>query len=493
MEFSSLLFIMGFLPICLALIGITKREFRVIILLLLSITFYTWGEGIYALLLLASIVINYLGGLLIDFINKKLLKKSVFLLLVFLNIGFLIYFKYAGAIESSLGTNNPGNSIHLPLGISFFTFQALSFLIDIYRKTVEMDKNCLHFGLYMTLFPKLISGPITAYHDLSAQIKENKKISLEDMGEGFKRFIIGLGKKTLLADAVGVPVDKIFMVEKSDLTAGIAWIGILCYMLQIYFNFSGYTDMAIGLARMIGFKLPENFNYPYIARSIKDFWRRWHISLAWWLRDYLFLPIAFSVSRNIKKDRVLKLKAESWAYLIGVIITFLVCGIWHGANWTFVVWGLYYGVLQAIEHLGLGKWLKRRNKMAQLFYCQILVLIGWVIFRSDSLDYALSYLKALVGMGTGTGTEFYPALYLDKKVIFFFILGLIGIFPVFKELASWYQNWVNKWNEQGKEGMVKKAYWVYTGIYVSYLVFVLGMSLMVLAGGTYNPFIYFRF
>jgi alginate O-acetyltransferase complex protein AlgI len=251
--------------------------------------------------------------------------------------------------------------------------------------------------------------------------------------------------------------------------------------------------MAIGIGRMCGFTFLENFNYPYIAKSIKEFWRRWHISLAKWLRDYLFLPIAYSVSRKIKEPRLLRIKAENWAYFIGAFFTFLLCGIWHGANWTFFVWGGYYGLLLVIEHAGPGKWMRRRWKPLQLVYCQLLVIIGWVFFRSESLGYALSYLKTMAGFGTGDGIRYYPALYLNTEVLFFLVLGIIGAFPVFPKIKQWYQNLETKWEKQEIKIHQRLLNTGYIIVYNFYLTGVLLTSIMVMASGTYNPFIYFRF
>ncbi len=494
MEFSSLVFLFVFLPIFFLLLFILKKEAHNSFLLIASLVFYTWGEGEFLFLLLLSIAVNYLLGRLVDKIEQKATRKFLFILAIIFNLGLLIYFKYTLFILENLGMLGVSGSIHLPIGISFFTFQALSFIIDIYRKTISMDKNPLDFALYMALFPKLITGPITPYHDLKNQVQNRQRpIEPGDLSEGVNRFIIGLGKKVLIANSLAVPANGIFAISAADQTAGLAWLGIICYTLQIYFDFSGYTDMAVGIGRMCGFTVLENFNYPYIAKSIKEFWRRWHISLAKWLRDYLFLPIAYPVSRKIKEPRLLGVKAENWAYFIGTFFTFLICGIWHGADWTFFVWGGYYGLLLVIEHAGLGKWMRRRWKPLQLVYCQLLVMVGWVFFRSESLGYAFSYLKAMLGFGTGDSTRYYPALYLDPGVLFFLVLGLIGAFPVFPKLKKWYQNFKSKWEKQEAKIRQRLLNTGYIIVYNFYLTVVLLTSIMVMASGTYNPFIYFRF
>jgi len=493
MEFSSLIFLFLFLPIFLLLLFILKKEAHNSFLLVVSLVFYAWGEGEFVLLLLLSIAGNYILGLLVERIENKALKKTVFITAVFFNLGLLVYFKYTHFILDNLNMPGGVGPIHLPIGISFFTFQALSFIIDIYRKTVPMDKNPLNFGLYIALFPKLITGPITPYHNLRGQTRE-RKVTLDDFAYGVRRFVIGLGKKVLIADTVAVTANGIFSIPASDQTAGLAWLGIVCYTLQIYFDFSGYTDMAIGIGRMCGFTFLENFNYPYIAKSIKEFWKRWHISLAKWLRDYLFLPIAYSISRKIKSPRLLGVKAENWAYFIGAFFTFLLCGIWHGANWTFFVWGGYYGLLLVIEHAGLGKWMRRRWwDPFRLLYCQLLVMTGWVFFRSDTIGYALSYLKAMAGLGTGAGTRYYPTLYLNAEVIVFVVIGILGSFPIFPKLKEWYENQKPGWESRWGKIPLRILNSGYAVGYTLFLTAVLLTSTMVMASGTYNPFIYFRF
>lgn len=482
MEFSSLIFIFLFLPVFLLFFLALRKTTRNIFLLIASLVFYAWGEGSFVLLLLGSVVGNYLLGLAIDKTQGKKAKKIAFILAMVFNIGMLVYFKYTLFLLENLGIENAPGSIHQPLGISFFTFQALSYIIDIYRQTVPNDTNPLRFGLYMTLFPKLLMGPIIPYHNLSKQIIK-PEVNYDNFAEGVKRFIIGLGKKILIADVMARVANQIFAVPAGEHTPGLAWTGIVCYTLQIFFDFAGYSDMAIGLGRMMGFKLPENFNYPYIANSIKDFWTRWHITLAHWLRDYLFLPIAYAVLRRIKQDRLLGVKAENWSYYISAFITFLICGIWHGANWTFFVWGAYYGVLLGIEHAGLRKFMKRKFRRARIPLTQLLVMIGWVFFRSPNLSYAFSYLKTMFGIQSGSGNAYYPALYLDNEVILFLIIGIIGSYPLVPGFLKWY-----------RKHMEKSIYrFGYAAFYNFFLILIFLLSTMVLVSGTYNPFIYFRF
>lgn len=481
------------MPTFIVLYHALKETGRAAFLLTVSLLYYAWGEGAYVLILLISILSNYLFGLLIDHIQKKTLKKTIFLLAIAVNLGLLIYFKYTHFLLANLGLVGSSEAIHLPIGISFFTFQALSFLIDIYRKTQPMDKNPVNFAVYIAMFPKLITGPIVPYHDLSKQIKNSRRIDADDLIEGVKRLVFGLGKKILIADTLALPVNKIFAVPADQLSSSTAWLGLICYTLQIYFDFSGYTDMAVGIGRLCGFRFPENFNYPYIAVNIKDFWRRWHITLAHWLRDYLFLPIAYAVSRRIKTPRLLGIKAENWAYFYGASITFLICGIWHGANWTFFVWGGYYGFLLVLEHGWLGKKMKRKWPRAlQIIYCQLLVMIGWVFFRSDTLAYAFSYLKTLAGFGNSDGLHHYAALYLNNEITATLLIGLLGAVPI----VPWLSKKRKEKTEQARQTQSTQLYLYTTGYTILYnlsLLIILTASIMARAAGTYNPFIYFRF
>jgi len=484
MEFSSLIFIYLFLPIFLVLFFSLKKEAHNGFLVLVSLFFYAWGEGTFVLLLILSMAVNYVLALAMEKMSKEKPSRSLFWLGIGFNLALLVVFKYANFLAANLGIEI-SSPIHLPIGISFYTFLAISYLVDVYRETQRAERNFLTFALYISFFPKLVTGPITLYHDFSSQLAGKKReITLEQFSQGIHRFILGLGKKVLLADTLAKTANQVFAIEIQHQSAGLAWLGIVCYTLQIYFDFSGYSDMAIGLGRMLGFNIPENFNYPYISRSIKEFWTRWHITLANWLRDYLFLPIAFGMSRKIKRDRVLNVKAESWAYFIGTFVTFLLCGIWHGANWTFFFWGGYYGVLLIIEHMGFRKFLKKRtHPVFQVLLCQLLVMVGWVFFRSPNMAYAFSYLKAMFGFGTGANILFYPALYINREVLVVIFISVLGSFPLVPKLAA-------RWRENASTAFGK-----YFRVFAAntYSIFLLLASTMTLAAGTHNPFIYFRF
>jgi len=496
MEFSSLIFIFQFLPLFLVLFHAVKKEARALILTLASLLFYFWGEGGFVLFLLGSILVNYLLGLWIDRFRKKNLAIVGFILGLVLNLSWLAFFKYThffidnlNPLLKALGLSTIALSpIHLPIGISFITFQALSYIIDVYRERSTVERRLVNFAVYLGSFPKLIMGPITPYHKLQSQIRQ-LDINISGFIAGSRRFMIGLGKKILIADKLAPVANQIFSIPASQQTAGLAWLGIICFTLQIYFDFSGYSDMAIGVGRMCGLSLAENFNFPYVARSIKDFWRRWHISLAHWLRDYLFLPIAYSVSRRIKTDRLLGIKAENWAYYLGSFITMTLCGLWHGASWTFVIWGTFYGLLMIMEHAGWARVLKRMGWPWRILYTQLMVVIAWVFFRSDSLAYALQYLKTMFGFGSGNGLEYYPSLYLDREVLFFGLIGILFSTPLPGRLKTVLGEVVSK-----MAGPFRKMILPVARILAAVtLLGVFVLSIMALASGTYNPFIYFRF
>jgi alginate O-acetyltransferase complex protein AlgI len=492
MEFSSSVFLFLFLPVFLTFFFVTRKAARNLFLLLASLVFYAWGEGGYILVLLLSIIANRVFASLIDKAMAGVFKKAVFVAAIVFNLGLLAFFKYTAFILQNLGLSGTARAIHLPLGISFFTFQAISYLVDIYRKTASIDRNPVNFALYMAFFPKLASGPLAPYHNLAKQIAV-PEFNISDVGIGVQRFIIGLGKKILIADSMAKIANPIFALPAGQQTAALAWLGIISFALQIYFDFSGYSDMAVGIGRMCGFRLPENFNYPYFAKSIREFWTRWHISLAQWLRDYLFLPIAYSMLRKIRNDRWLRVKAEDWSYYIGTFFTFLLCGIWHGANWTFVLWGLFYGALLICEHAGLDKFMKKRAFPIRLAYTQLLVIVAWVLFRSPTPAYAFSYLLAMFGLSGGNGNLFYPSLYLDAELIFFLLVGIVFSFPIIPAALKRLEDLAG--SPPGSMSKIKRLI-LDPGVVVLANLFwiaVLLISIVFLVAGTYQPFIYSRF
>ena len=476
MVFSSPIFLFLFLPIVLAVNFLLPIRLRNLWLLIMSLIFYGWGEPRFVLVMIASIVVNFALGLWVDRVRGRPAARRVMALGIALNIGLLAVYKYANFAVDNLNTvlaalgaaPIPLAPIALPIGISFFTFQAFSYVIDVERRDGPVQKNPLDVALFVSLFPQLIAGPIVRYRDVAAQIVE-RTITREGFTRGVERFLIGLGKKMLIANTVAVPADAIFAIPADQLTAGVAWLGVVCYALQIYYDFSGYSDMAIGLGLMLGFHFLENFNYPYISRSMTEFWRRWHISLSTWFRDYLYIPLGGNQ------------RAPARTYF-NLVVTFFLCGLWHGAAWTFVIWGLYHGLFLVIERLGAGRWLERWPAPARHGYALAVVLVGWVFFRSATLADAMRFLAAMAGLGSGSGIEYHPALYLNAELILILAAGIVGSTPLLPALAR-----LRERIQAAGLGLAVEA------VRVLGLGAILWGSAMLMAAGTYNPFIYFRF
>ncbi|SHI78206.1 alginate O-acetyltransferase complex protein AlgI [Butyrivibrio fibrisolvens DSM 3071] len=468
MVFSSMTFLWIFLPIVFVL-SLVVRNIKVqnIILLIFSLLFYAWGEPAYLLILLASVIMNWGLGLLMESLPEH--KKGVLVLSLIGNIGIIGYFKYCnfilGTIDAVLPISLPRYDIALPIGISFFTFQAMSYIIDLYRGQYKAQKSLLNLALYISFFPQLIAGPIVKYKDIEEQIL-NRNACLEKRATGFRRFIYGLGKKVIISNVLAQVVDTIYGMNLGDISASMAWLAAICYMLEIYYDFSGYSDMAIGLGRMFGFEFLENFNYPYISASIKEFWRRWHISLSSWFRDYLYIPLGGNR------------KGINRTYL-NLIIVFAVTGLWHGASWTFVIWGLYHGFFLIIERMGFGKILDK-SRIVGTIYSLFVVIIGWVFFRADDLHFALAFIKRMVlpwrygPAGAIIGTI------VTTKTLIILVIGIIAAGP-FQKLFE--IKGLDKVSVKWKNSMIEAVY----------LLAVLFYCILLLANDTYNPFIYFRF
>ncbi|WP_420862198.1 MBOAT family O-acyltransferase [Algirhabdus cladophorae] len=378
-----------------------------------SLVFYAWGEELYVFILIASIVINYSVGLGIDAAGGR---NRLWWLWggISGNLLFLGYFKYTGFFLENIGLANAAAlTPALPIGISFFTFQALSYLIDLYYRRVNVQKNPLNLALYISLFPQLIAGPIVRYAEVEAEILE-RKTSRSDVAEGVQQFVRGLAKKTLVADPMGLVADRVFSIPEAGLTPETAWLGAICYSLQLYFDFSAYSDMAIGLGRIFGFKFPPNFNYPYRATSVTDFWRRWHMTLSRWFRDYLYIPLGGN------RQSAARTYLNLW-------IVFLATGIWHGAAWTFIAWGAYHGLFLIVERLGLGRILARLPSALQHIYLLLAVICGWVMFRSESFGQATNFYKSMFQLQSGTMADFYPVgRYLDAYVLCIMAIGIVA-------------------------------------------------------------------
>lgn len=496
MVFSSPIFLFLFLPLTVALFYVLKKEWRNLLLLLSSLLFYSWGEGRLVLLLIISILFNYLFGILIETARKNRRDKFFFITAVAFNLGLLLFFKYTNFLVENINVllghfqqSQIDIDIHLPLGISFFTFQSLSYVIDVYRRETPPHKNPLHIALYISLFPQLVAGPIIRYGDIKPQFT-GRKYHVDTVAAGIKRFTVGLGKKVLIANPLGEVADIIFNLSPHDLTSTTAWLGIIAYSLQIYFDFSGYSDMAIGLGRIFGFRIMENFNFPYISRSITEFWRRWHISLSTWLRDYLFLPIAYSVMRKMKSRRRFRIKIETWGYGTGMMITMLLGGLWHGANWNFVVWGAFHGLFSILEKTSWGKLLKRLWSPLKHIYALSIIMLGWVIFRTESMAAAVSYIKSLLGLTRTESGDYFAGMYINNHIILILILGVLLSTPLGEAVVKVYRRFNRKfstlpWGGPLRFGLAALQFMFYN--------FILIFSIMALAADTYNPFLYFRF
>ena len=465
MLFSSISFIFVFLPALIILCLLTKKEFHNLILLIASIIFYALGDARYLPVMFGIILINYIGALLID---KFKFRGFILALTVILNLSILCYFKYFNffieVINNFRFKDIDSLNIILPLGISFYTFQAMSYITDVYRKEVKVQKNLYKLALYICLFPQLIAGPIVKYHDIYDQI-ENREIRISKLIYGIKRFIIGLSKKVIIANTLGNVADIVFSQPPDTLTPLISWMGALFYSLQIYFDFSGYSDMVIGLGLIFGFKFLENFNYPYISKSITEFWRRWHISLSSWFKQYVYIPLGGNKNGKFKMVE-------------NLIIVFLLTGFWHGANWTFIFWGVYNGFFIIVEKLtGFDKEFKNVFiNFIKHFYTIFIFTIGWVIFRAEDLKYAKGYIKNMLFLTTSKPIEITYKLpyYLNTKEIVILIIALLCAAPLFSNIL----------NIQNKIGKICINIWL-LGLFI--------ISTMMIAESTYNPFIYFRF
>lgn len=480
MVFSSPIFLFVFLPLTLGLYYLLPRAAKNGFLLAASLVFYAWGELFFVLVMLASISFNYVFGRLIGSSPGAGHKKRVLAAGIAANLGLLAYFKYANFIVENLGQAgliDAGNwtPVHLPLGISFFTFQAMSYLVDVYRGENQAQRSLVNVALYIALFPQLIAGPIVRYHDIATQIRE-RVISLLLINSGIQRFIYGLAKKVLIANPLGLVADQVFAISGGDLTTGTAWLGLVCYTLQIYFDFSGYSDMAIGLGRMLGFRFLENFNYPYISRSIKEFWRRWHISLSSWFRDYLYIPLGGNKEGNLR------------TYL-NLLIVFCLCGLWHGASWTFLVWGLFHGVFLILERTRFGAFLERLPSPLRHAYTLLVVMAGWVFFRTEGMGEAMQYFSALAGQSAASGDTHALSQYLDVKVTFLLIAGTLLATPVSAKINAALMGAAR--NRDLAFSGPKAAAYSLANVVVLVSLFLLVLT--AIASNAYNPFIYFRF
>lgn len=471
MLFSSTTFIYLFLPAVLFFYYVVCRKSRKaqnILLLLASLFFYAWGEPKFVLVMMTSIVINWAIGLLVSKNKGSSIARLLVVIDVILNLALLFVFKYlnftGGILESLFGLNLGIPKIALPIGISFFTFQAMSYVLDVYREKGAVQKNILYVGLYISFFPQLIAGPIVRYETVAHEIS-NRKENLAEFGKGFSRFIVGLGKKVLLSNSFALLADSCFnsVANGNTLSVALSWLGAIAYTLQIFFDFSGYSDMAIGLGRMFGFHFLENFNYPYISTSVSEFWRRWHISLGSWFRDYVYFPLGGS---RVSKPRM----------IFNLFVVWSLTGLWHGANFTFILWGIMYFCLLTIEKsTGFDKKTGGCLNVIKWLYTMLFVVLGWVIFRADSLAIAGKYIASMFGFNGNAFTDAVFVEYLSSNAVLL-IIGMVLSTPLLKNIR----------NRVGSNAVTDAL-----GIVGLLSVFLLSISNLVSSG--YNPFIYFNF
>lgn len=484
MVFSSFVFLLAFLLLVLLIYYVCPGKVRNLVLLVASLLFYAWGEPVYVLIMLFSTVFDYTNGRLIEYFqNKNRPGKAKVVLVIDLmgNLGILGFFKYAdfviGNINSITGAGLTLLHIALPIGISFYTFQTMSYTIDVYRKVVPAQHNIVAFATYVTLFPQLIAGPIVQYKTVAAELSD-RKVTLTDFSEGAFRFTIGLAKKVLLANQIGSLWDTISQLHQ--MSAATAWLGAIAYSFQIYFDFSGYSDMAIGLGKMFGFHFLENFNFPYMSKTITEFWRRWHISLSSWFREYVYIPLGGN-------------RKGMGRQLFNIMVVWMLTGLWHGANWNFVLWGIYYGILLMFEKLFLLKWLKKAPAWIGHIYSMFLVVIGWTIFAQTDMSQLGRYLKTMFGIGAHGGADADFFYFLSTNAVLLILLVVCSI-----DHRFWLRKICKKSVDSENTEDDNIYQWCELSRRLTYakpiiMVVLLVVSFAFLVGDSYNPFLYFRF
>lgn len=471
MLFNSMVFLWIFIPISILLYFMVDDKYKNLILVFLSIIFYAWGEPTYVVLLVASVVINYILTILMDKQIEKNKRKVYFIIAIILNIGILVYYKYFNFlvhnIQNIFSLNiSEVKKVPLPLGISFYVFSSISYIFDIYRKECKAQKNIINMALFITFFPKLLMGPIERYKDFESCIDvKNRKITIKSFKDGIVRFVYGLGKKVLIADVVARVADLAFDSNISNLNSQLAWLGAICYMIQIYFDFSGYSDMAIGIAKMFGFDLMENFNLPYTSQSITEFWRRWHISLGNWFKNYLYIPLG--------GNRKGKLRTY-----VNLFIVFIATGVWHGAAWNYIAWGIYNGIFMVIERIKLKELIEKNSiKLINHIYAMSVTFIGWIIFRANGLKNALKYIKTLFIDSKGSQIQTYNILNNRTIITMIIAVLLTGILQLL-------------FSKMNKDNKLSKIYRVIEPVCVGGILII---SIMSIVNNTYTSFVYFKF
>lgn len=475
MVFSSLTFLYIFLPIVLILYFLVPKQFRNFFILLSGLFFYAWGEPIYVFVMIASTLIDYFAGLVIFRFghNQKIRKLALFVSVV-MNLSLLGFFKYSGFIVENMneifGTQFGAPTTLLPIGISFFTFQSMSYTIDLYRGNIDVQKNPITFAAFVTLFPQIVAGPIVRYEDIAAELDE-RKVDVDTIWEGILQFVVGLGKKVLIANNIGMVWDSVKAMDIHTISVATAWLGIGAFTLQIYFDFSGYSDMAIGMGKMLGFHFPKNFDYPYLSKSVSEFWRRWHITLSSWFKSYVYFPLGGS-KKGLPRT------------IINLAIVWLLTGIWHGASWNFILWGVLYGVIIIIEKL-VKEGLKHNNHLSALdkipsvlkhIYAMVLVMLGWVLFDTDTIGQAFSYMGKMFSFGGLLADDYTMYLFVNFGILF--AIAIIGCTSLPKTIV---------------EALKKRIPGVTDCGAVVFMVVVMLICTAYLVDASYNPFLYFNF
>ena len=476
MVFSGLTFLLAFLPIVLILYYLMPKKGKNIVILVSGLLFYAWGEPFYVFVMILSTFIDYTAGLLMNrFDDKPKVRKACLLISVIMNLSLLGAFKYLGflidSVNSWFGWTIPNPNLPMPIGISFFTFQSMSYTIDLYRRKIKVQKSAVNFMAFVTLFPQIVAGPIVRYEDVQNEL-DDRVITEKMIGDGISRFITGLGKKVLIADNIGALWDSVKALGIENLSAVSAWIGILAFTFQIYFDFSGYSDMAIGLGKMMGFNFPENFDYPYMSKSISEFWRRWHMTLGGWFKSYVYFPLGGS-RKGVPRT------------VLNLLIVWTVTGIWHGASWNFMIWGTYFGILIVLEKLFLGKWLEKLPSFFSWLYTFVLVVFGWVMFDvvpKDTVNFGdvFNLIFGYIGAMFGANGTFCDNFALNSIVNYgmIFALAIVGSSDIIKRLSSFIKEKAPKWTLYG---------------YPIIQTCIMLMSIAFITTSSYHPFLYFNF
>lgn len=469
MIFSSVLFLFRFLPVFLICYLVFPGRMKNFILFLGSLVFYAWGEPVYVLLMLFSTLVDYVNGRMIERFRGRREAKRFLIASVIINLFVLCFFKYADFLVQTFnavtGAAVPLLNLPLPIGISFYTFQTMSYTIDVYRGEAKVQKSLLDFGVFVTMFPQLIAGPIVKYKDVEERL-HSRRVDIMAVSHGMKRFCMGMAKKVLLANNVGALWAEISAMDFVGLSALTAWLGIVAFAFQIYFDFSGYSDMAIGLGEILGFHFPENFNYPYISASVTEFWRRWHISLGSWFREYVYIPLGGN-RKGLPRQ------------MVNIFIVWMLTGIWHGAGWNFLLWGLWFAFFLALEKLFLGKVLKQLGRVVGILYDSLVVLVGWVFFSLETPGQIAGFLSAMAGRGGLTDRQ---GLFLGREYLVLLVIAAVAATPLFGKTASCL--------EHSKTGVGMVLYRLGEKVIP---VLLLILSIAGIVDASYNPFLYFRF